>query len=67
MIFFGEKLYPSGIYILDIFNPGFNSHGYLLTNKIIDLIISGIIYFPTIDTMLLKLIFNENKKSSIGI
>ena len=52
LIFFGDKMYPSGIFIIDIFNPGFQSHGYTLINSLLVLISYCLIYFITIIMLL---------------
>ncbi len=67
IICFGDKFYPSGIYLLDLFNPGFNSHGYMLTNKLSVLIISGIAYFNLVIFVLLLFIFKNCKNVELGV
>lgn len=67
IIFFGEKFYPSGIKIIDIFNPGFHSNGYALVNNIYILINNGIIYFTCIITILLILIFRYARITNLGM
>ena len=67
IIFFGDKMYPSGIFIIDIFNPGFQSHGYTLINSLLVLISYGLIYFITIIMLLYIGIKKKIKDVDIGV
>ena len=67
LIFFGDKLYPTGIWLIDFFNPGFQSHGYNLLNNTSEFVISGCIYFSTIFILLFLLINRASKFSQIGV
>ena len=60
-------MYPSRIIILDIFNPGFQSHGYPLTNSLWILIGYGLIYFSLVISLLYFGIRKKIKKVDIGI
>ena len=67
LIFFGDRMYPTGIIILDIFNPGFQSHGYTLTNSLWILIGYGLIYFSLVISLLYFGVRKKIKKVDIGI
>ena len=67
LIFFGDKFYPSGFWLIDFFNPGFQSHGYYLLNNTTELIVSGIVYFSVIISLLIYLINRSSKKCKIGV
>ena len=67
LLFFGDKFYPCGIFVMDLFNPGFQSHGYMLINHIWELIVSGLIYFPIVFLLLYFGILKSSKKIYIGV
>lgn len=66
-LFFLERMYPTGILVLDMFNPGFHSSGVFLETSIWKLTITGIIYFAIAFVLLYNGIIKGAKKGKIGI
>lgn len=67
ILFFGDKVYPSGSKILDTFNPSFHSHGFALESNVMFIITSGFTYFICIFTLLITLIFKSSKATKLGM
>ena len=66
-LFFSDRFYPSGFFLLDVFNPGFHSHGYDWTRNLFTLVGTGFIYFVTVLTILLHSIVKSSKNIKIGV
>lgn len=67
LLFFLERMYPTGIMVLDTLNPGFHSSGLFLETSIWKLTITGMIYFVIVFIILYIGIIKSARKGKIGI